>query len=148
MPAISLYRGLGLALLSLTLAACATVRAAGESATPAPGSGPASVPAVIDAVKVEIGVGSPLPVMVVVDSSFPDECAQIVAVEQQVIDGEFQVTVTTGDATAECLSPVGTLPFRLMVPLNAVALAAGTHTVTVNDVSTTFEYPPTAALSQ
>jgi len=138
----SLYRGLSLALLSLALGACATVRAAGESAAPAPGSGPAGVPAVIDAVNVEIGVGSPLPVMLVVDSSFPDECAQIVAVQQQVVDGEFQVTLTTDDATADCLSPMGPLPFRLLVPLNAVALEAGTHTVTVNDVSTTFEYPP------
>jgi hypothetical protein len=141
----SLYRKWSLAALGLLLGACAPLTAVGQAPTAEVTDAPAGVAVVVDAVTVEIGQGSPLPVSAIIDGRFPDECAQIVAVEQQVVDTEFQLTVLTTAGGAECQSPMGDLPFRMAVPLNAVALEPGTYTVTVNTASTTFSYPLAAA---
>jgi hypothetical protein len=136
----STLKFLTLALLGLLLAACSIARAEGVAPTPDISSGPALQPAVVDYVGVEIGVGSPIPVQVIIDTSFPDPCAQLVSVQQSWTGAEFQISVATSAADAACQSPMGPLPFRFAIPLNAAGLAPGTYTVTVNGFSTTFDY--------
>jgi hypothetical protein len=141
----STLKRLTLALLGLLLAACSIAQAEGVPPTPEVSHGPALQPAVVDYVGVEIGVGSPIPVQVIIDASFPDPCAQLVSVQQSWAGAEFQISVTTSAADAACQSPVGPLPFRFAVPLNAAGLEPGNYTVTVNGESTTFAYPPAAS---
>ena len=129
-----------LALLALWLAGCAPTSAPSATPTALADPAPAGQRAAVDAVNVEIGVGSPIPVNVMVDASFPDSCAQVASMEQNFAGSAFDIALTTSAADAACASPMGSLPFRLSIPLNAVGLEPGTYTVTVNDVSTTFEY--------
>ena len=115
----------GLMLLALVLAAGSPVRAEGVAPTPQIETAPASERAPVDYLAVEIGVGSPIPVQVVIDASFPDPCAQLVAVQQSRQDDTFSIEVTTSPADETCASPVGPLPFRFAIPLNAAGLEPG-----------------------
>lgn len=97
----------------------------------------------ISHVNLEVGVGSPLPVHIVASGEWPDLCAQI-AEARQVIDGtHIEVTLLATPAQADCPPDYLGLPFRFDLPLNVVQLPAGTYTVTVNGVSTTFDLPVT-----
>jgi hypothetical protein len=133
-----------LALIGLLLAACAPVRAQGVAPTPQLEAIPAGQLAPVDYLAVEIGVGSPIPVQIVIDASFPDPCAQLVAIQQSHNGDTFEIAVLTSKEEEACASPVGTLPFRFAIPLNAAGLEPGTYTVTVNGETTTFTYPPAA----
>ena len=129
-----------IALLGVLLTACVPVGSEGVAPTPRIDTAPAGQMAPVEYVGVELGVGSPIPVQVVIDTSFPDPCAQLVAVQQSFAEAEFTITVTTSPADTACASPVGPLPFRLAVPLNAAGLEPGTYTVIVNNEATTFAY--------
>lgn len=131
-------------LLGVLLTACVPVSTSGGASTPRVESVPAGQPAPVDSLTVEIGLGSPIPVQVVIDSTFPDPCAQLVAVQQSQAGGIFEIAVLTSAAEETCASPAGPLPFRFAIPLNAAGLGPGTYTVAVNGETTTFTYPPAA----
>lgn len=94
----------------------------------------------VDHVEVQVGVGSPIPVSLLIDMSFPDTCAQIADLHQQQEGNQFKLTLTTVSRSDEsCIND--TLPFRAAIPLNIVGLKADTYTVTVNGVSAEFKIP-------
>jgi hypothetical protein len=133
-----------LVMLAGVLAACAPAIAdANAVPTSAPTTSPASshdqaVP--VDHVEVEVGVGSPIPVNVIVDGSFPDTCAQIGEIKQRVENFNVQITLSTiSRSDSECARDP--LPFRVRVPLNAIALSKGEYTISANGMSTTFNWP-------
>jgi hypothetical protein len=148
--------------LALILGACAPlqpVSSAGEQpapmiemdpvteATHEPASISADVPAtigyqsvnVVD-VAVEVGTGSPIPVFVDIGADLPDQCAQVEFVEVIHDKTVFNIYVGTIPSTDEaCFSAVGTIPFRMKIPLNVVGLPAGSYSVQVNSVSADFQ---------
>ena len=88
-----------LAILAGALAACAPAIADADAA---PAGVPATSPAssddqavLVDHVEVEVGVGSPIPVNVIVDGSFPDTGAQIGGIKQRIEGFEVQITLST-----------------------------------------------------
>ena len=94
----------------------------------------------VEHVEVQVGVGSPLPVEIVVSGLWPDLCSQIAEV-QNGING-FQIDVTILATVTESCPPdqVG-LSYRFALPLNVVELTEGVYNITVNGTSTTFEWP-------
>jgi Tol biopolymer transport system component len=99
----------------------------------------------ISAVSVEIGVGSPIPVEVLASGSWPDLCAQVASMSQQVNGNRFEISLSASPADPACPpDPVG-IPFRVAIPLNMVNLPPGSYTVAVNDSQTSFEWLTTSA---
>lgn len=140
-----------LSVLALVLSGCAAAiitRAEGEPSEPivqegpAVDGGPLRAIAVQD-VQIEVGVGSPIPVNVMVSGEWPGLCAQLQLMN--VTQGDFSFSYELL-ATAEeegCPPDHLGLPFLMRIPLNVVELPEGTYTATVNGVSTTFEVPVT-----
>jgi hypothetical protein len=92
----------------------------------------------VDDVQVEVGVGSPVPVQVIVNGSLPDSCAQVEHMRQSQDGSHFSITLSTIPSQAEgCVQD--TLPFRILIPLNIVNLPAGSYTVDVNGSPASFE---------
>jgi hypothetical protein len=94
----------------------------------------------IEHVGVQAGQGSPIPVEIIASGTWPDRCAQIAEVQSSV--NGFNMDFTILASTVESCPPdqLG-LPFRFAIPLNIVEMQAGTYTITVNGVSTTFDLP-------
>lgn len=92
---------------------------------------------VVDQVEVEFGLGSPLPVHVIVSGNLPDSCSQI-EYSEIVQDGtEFLIIVSAVKSQAEnCIQD--TLPFKMRIPLNLVYLPGGDYSVSVNGVMAEF----------
>jgi hypothetical protein len=92
----------------------------------------------VDDVKVEIGVGSPIPVKAVISGNLPNTCAQLGEVRLHRDGKTFFVRLVAyiPDQT-EC-SP-DTIPFRLEMPLNIVNLPEGPYEVNVNGVTVSFD---------
>ena len=136
-------------IIILILNACSPftiVSSSGEQPTPqveeipAVESQPELQPVQVEHVEVQVGVGSPLPVEIVVSGLWPQLCSQIAEIQSNV-DG-FQIDVTILASSVEGCPPdhVG-LSFRFALPLNIVEMPEGAYTVTVNGTSTTFEWP-------
>lgn len=128
--------------LMVLLAACAPLAPSQEStptalANPAPQN---TQPMIVNAVEVLVGIGSPLPVDIVVSGTWPSLCSQIADIKSS-IDG-FQIDISLLASMADSCPPdnVG-LSFRLAIPLNVVELKEGTYTITVNGISTTLDLP-------
>jgi hypothetical protein len=125
--------------LVLILNACSPlkiVRSSDEQPAPveevdSPSSG--YQPVTVDHVEVTVGVGSPIPVQVIVSGSLPDTCAQIDYAEVKQHESSFLITLSTVPSNSEdCTLARDALPFRIMIPLNIVELRAGSYTVDVN----------------
>jgi hypothetical protein len=131
-------------LMILLLNACSTFSISGSTgweATPEVGfvNVPGGYQAVaVDDVQAEVGVGSPIPVQVIVSGNLPDSCAQIEFMRQKQEGSHFSIALSTIPSAAEgCVQD--TLPFRILIPLNIVNLPAGSYTVDVNGSSASFE---------
>jgi hypothetical protein len=94
-------------------------------------------------VQIEVGVGSPVLVNVMVSGGWPGLCAQLQLMN--VTQGDFSFTYELLATPEEegCPPDMIGLPFGMRIPLNIVELPEGTYTVTVNGVSTTFDVPVT-----
>lgn len=108
-----------------------------ETTDPADGLRPLTV----EAVQVEVGVGSPIPVEVVASGSWPDLCAQLARVEQTIAGNRITIRLLATPADESCPPDQLGLPFRIAVPLNIVEMEQGTYSVDVNGVGTTFVWP-------
>jgi len=95
---------------------------------------------IVDDVRMEIGVGSPIPVHAVISANLPSVCAQLGEVRVHRDGTRFFVRLVAYVPAEEECSP-DTLPFRLEVPLNVIGLEAGTYTVNANGTSASFEFP-------
>ena len=135
-------------LIVLALSSCSpfvVTDSSGEQPTPEVETLPAtSLPAAgyqpveVNQVQAEVGVGSPIPVQVIVTGNLPDTCAQIELMQQKQDGSHFDITLSTVPSTAEgCVQD--TLPFRIVIPLNITNLPAGSYSVDVNGVGADFE---------
>lgn len=110
----------------------------GEQPTPVESSdSPATVyqPVTVDNVEVEVGVGSPIPVHVIVSGNLPDVCSQVEYTEIKQDGSNFIISLFAtpdagGPAVDSCIKDP--LPFKMGIPLNVVDLPAGPYSVTVN----------------
>ncbi len=92
----------------------------------------------VDAVNVDIGRGSPLPVHAIVSANLPNACAQLGEVRVHRDGTTFFVRlVAYVPAQTEC-SP-DTLPMRIEVPLNIAFAPEGPYEVNVNGVTASFD---------
>jgi hypothetical protein len=115
--------------LAMILSAC------GPSATAEPAQQAAQL-ATIDFAQVEVGLGSPTPVTLTIDISYPSTCAQFSQISQKIVkDGDktrIMIEVRTLDMGELCTQDA--LSFRMVLPINAVALPKGEYSVEVNGV--------------
>lgn len=90
--------------------------------------------AAIDFAQVEVGLGSPTPVTVTIDARFPSTCAQLSSITQQIVKDDdatkILIEVRTMDMGEICNADE--LSFRMVLPLNAVAMPKGVYHVEVN----------------
>jgi len=89
----------------------------------------------VDQVEVEVGVGSPIPVFVIVSGNLPDPCSQIEQTEIKQDGSNFIINLLAtpdkgGPAVDSCIKDA--IPFRMSMPLSVVDLPAGSYSVTVN----------------
>jgi hypothetical protein len=129
--------------LALILNACSPftiTSSSGQRPAPEIETSPATVyqAVQVDDVHAEVGVGSPIPVQVIVSGSLPDSCAQIELMRQQQHEFDFHFSLLTVPSNAaNCVQD--SLPFRIAIPLNVTNLPAGEYTVEVNGSSANFK---------
>jgi len=92
-------------------------------------------PVAVDQVAVEVGVGSPIPVHVIVNGWMPDPCSQVEHTEIKQDGSNFIITLFAtpdvgGPAVDGCIKDP--MFFEMGIPLNVVDLPAGSYSVTVN----------------
>ncbi len=94
----------------------------------------------VDDVRIEVGVGSPIPVHAVVSANLPKSCGQAGEIQLKRDGNTFFVRLVAElPAQTDCNND--TLPMRFEIPLNIVNLPEGTYEVNVNGTSTTFDIP-------
>jgi hypothetical protein len=98
-------------------------------------------PLAVEAVTVEVGVGSPIPVEIVASGTWPELCAQLAQTTMRIDGARIEVTLSATSAQPDCPPDYVGLPFRVAVPLNVVELPEGTYTVSVNGVTAEFVWP-------
>ncbi len=135
--ALAILAGVGaVATFALTLGAGSLfmiTKSSGEPPTPFVENLPAAryQPVAIDQVHVEVGVGSPIPVYVIVSGTLPDTCAQLEYSEVKQAGTSFAIQLSSIPSNAEgCVQD--SLPFKFSIPLNVVGLPAGNYSVEVN----------------
>ena len=128
--------------LFLLLNACSPlttiVSSSGEQPTPVESYDSVSAgyqPITVDQVEVEVGVGSPIPVHVIISGWMPDPCSQVEHTEIKQDGSNFIITLFAtpdigGPAVDGCIKDP--MYFKMGIPLNVVDLPAGSYTVTVN----------------
>ncbi len=99
-------------------------------------------PVTIDQIEVEVGVGSPIPVHVIVSGNLPDPCSQVEQTEIKQDGSNFIINLFAtpdagGPAVDSCIKDA--IPFRMSIPLNVVDLPAGSYSVTVNGSRSDFK---------
>lgn len=93
----------------------------------------------VDAVNVDIGRGSPLPIHAIVSANLPNACAQLGEVRVHRDETTFFVRlVVYVPAETDC-NP-DTLPIRVEVPLNIAYAPEGPYEVDVNGVTASFDH--------
>lgn len=127
--------------LVLIVNACspfAIATSVGEQPTPdiatLPPSGYQAV--IVNHVEVEVGVGSPIPVHVIVSGNLPDVCSQVEYTEIRQDGSNFTITLSATPLEEGCLQD--TLPFRMSIPLNIIDLPVDSYSVTVNGLVADF----------
>jgi len=99
-------------------------------------------PITIEKVEVEVGVGSPIPVHVIVSGFMPDPCSQVEHTEVKQDGSNFIITLFAtpdggGPAVDSCIKDP--MYFTMSIPLNVVDLPAGSYSVIVNGSSADFK---------
>jgi hypothetical protein len=82
----------------------------------------------------------PVQVHVIVRGQLPDACSFIEMVEQAYGNNHFEVTLNNARQPNMRCAPQPT-PFEENIPLDVHGLDAGSYTVTVHGIETTFELP-------
>jgi hypothetical protein len=102
---------------------------------------PNLVPIRVDEIHVEIGVGSPIPVDVVITAGWPSLCAQLVQVKSEQSGQQFNVSLLASPDDATCPPDLLGLSYPVHLPLNMSGQPAGHYTVSVNGSQTGFDWP-------
>lgn len=97
----------------------------------------------IEFAQVEVGLGSPTPVHVTIDLQYPNTCSQLSEVHQKIIkegdETKILIEVRVMEMGEVCIDDP--LSFRMVLPLNAVAMPKGIYSVEVNGVDAgSFEF--------
>jgi hypothetical protein len=100
-------------------------------------------PIEVQDVRIEVGVGSPIPMDIVVSGGWPGLCAQLAQVNMTPADFSFEYELLATPEEEGCPPDMVGLPFLLRIPVNVVELPEGTYTATVNGVSVSFDVPVT-----
>lgn len=124
----------GLWIVVMALAGC--VPATGTGGTPVV-TYPPTDQAYVDGVDVLIMESFPVQVRLIIHGNLPDACSQISEVKQAQIGNTFTIDlVVTRDPLAKCAQVL--TPFEQSVALDVAGLPAGTYTVEVEGVTTSF----------
>jgi Tol biopolymer transport system component len=94
--------------------------------------------------RVEIGVGSPVPVEIVVSGDWPGLCAQLAQLEQRISGQQIEISLLSTPVDPQCPPDYAGVPYRIAVPLNLVEVPEGSYMVTVNGFETSFEWTGTS----
>ena len=88
----------------------------------------------IEYAQVEVGLGSPTPVHVTIDMQYPNTCSQLSEVTQKIVkegdETKVLIEVRVMEMGEVCIDDP--LSFRMVLPLNAVAMPKGIYSVEVN----------------
>ena len=96
-------------------------------------------------ISVQIGVGSPIPVNVLISGSWPDLCAQLAEVHQEIKGSTVEIRLLATPKDEACPPDYLGLPFAFSIPINMAEMPQGPYTVIVNGVNTTFGWGSAAA---
>jgi hypothetical protein len=124
----------GIALVGVYVAGCAAIPTASPQAY-------SLRPIAVEAVQVDIGVGSPIPVDVFVSGTWPDLCAQLAEVTQRMDGTKIEIELLASPAKPDCPPDHLGVPFRIAIPLNVVELPHAKYSVDANGVSASFDWP-------
>ena len=92
----------------------------------------------VEAVNVEIGVGSPIPVHAIAEMNLPGTCAQLGEMRMHREGNTFFVwLIADVSERADCI--VDSIPFQLEIPLNIVNLPEGPYEVNINGTTASFD---------
>lgn len=92
-------------------------------------------------VRVEIGVGSPIPVEVVASGEWSTLCAQLVETNLRYVTGrQIHIELLSDPGPSDCPADMLGLPFSIRIPINIVEFESGEYSVIVNGVQTDFEW--------
>jgi hypothetical protein len=69
-------------------------------------------------------------------------CAQLASLEQHREEMRLEIKLLATPAVADCPPDHMGIPFRIAIPLNPVQLPVGQYLITVNGVTTTFDWNP------
>lgn len=88
----------------------------------------------INFAEVEVGLGSPTPVTVTIDVTFPNACSQISEITQSLIKDNGKVKILIEVRVADMGEICTDFPqsFRVILPINASGLPKGLYSVEVN----------------
>ena len=104
-----------------------------------PGSGEVIVgAALVDSADVLIMESFPVQVAVVVEGNLPDGCTELTSPSVRRDGTRFVIELPT-ERPADAMCTEALVPFEVRVPLDVLGLSAGTYTVDVHGVTTTFE---------
>jgi len=107
---------------------------------PSPGGLP---PINLNDVRVEFGLGSPIPVEVAVSGDWPSLCSQLGRTTTNISGKNIDISLEATPHDDTCPPDYLGLTFGLRLPLNMVEMPEGEYTVTVNGWQTSFAWPPT-----
>ena len=87
----------------------------------------------IDLAQIEQGVGSPIPLAVVVEYRLPSTCSQLTSITNTVDEGQISIEIRGGEFGEDCQREE--LAYRISIPLNSVGFLHGKYSVKVNGVN-------------
>ncbi len=94
----------------------------------------------VDNVRVDLGVGSPIQVMVEISGTWPGLCSQLAEIKQTTDGKKVTIHLLATPDEPSCPSDHVRLPFEIDIPLNMADKQAGTYTVSVNGKETSFDW--------
>jgi inhibitor of cysteine peptidase len=93
--------------------------------------------ALVDEIEILIVKSFPVQINVIASGNLPDPCTEISEVLQEKEGNAFFITIKTYRSPGFCIQVLA--PFEEIIPLEVYGLPAGTYTVDVNGVQTTFD---------
>jgi len=93
--------------------------------------------ALVDEIEILILESFPVQINVIASGNLPDPCTEISEVLQEKEGNAFFITIKTYRSPGFCIQVLA--PFEEIIPLEVYGLPAGTYTVDVNGVQTTFD---------
>src|SRR3972149_3431707 len=77
----------------------------------------------IDLAQIERGVGSPIPLWVVVEYRLPSTCSQVISITNAVEGSQVSIEIREGDFGESCQPE--SFSYRISIPLNSVGFLQG-----------------------